>query len=106
MRRLLLLVIPLLAGCVSVPRATSIEDYCDAVALEAEFYANHRGRLTILDFNYRIETGLSRYPKQERDKMMDVVRYVYEHPMIGPEEIEQQVREKCIRERVDGTWFG
>lgn len=106
MCRFLFLIIPLLAGCVSVPRATSIKDYCGAVALEAEFYAEQRGRLTILDINYRIEVGLSRYPRRERDKMMDVARFVYGHPEVGSEEVGRRAGEMCLRERADGTWYG
>ncbi len=99
-----LLAIPFLANCATVPKAISVDDYCNAVALETEFYAQQRSRLTILDLHYRIEAGLSRYPEKERDKMRDMVEFAYKH-FGTPQEVGQGAKEKCLKERADGTWY-
>jgi len=106
MKLLWILIFLIMFGCTNIPKATSIEDYCNAVALETEFYAQQRNRLTILDLNYRIEVGLSRYPPEERKKMMEMVLFAYKHQNIEPKEVRQLAKNKCLIERHSGAWYG
>lgn len=96
----------LLSGCVSIPKATSVDDCCDAVGQEAKYYAAERNRGKTLVWQFaRIEFYLDRYPMKERDKMRDTVKYIYEHPELEGESAAADVKNLCVVQRKSGDWF-
>jgi len=104
MKRLIALAIVLLVGCTTgaPQKATSVQDYCEAVGYEAALYAALREEgisLPVLTHLIDIKLGPV-YPQREILAMKKVAAWVYGEGMT-PKAVEL----RCIEQRELGVWF-
>lgn len=82
-------------------KATSIEDYCTAVSMEADKYlAAKTDGLTKDDQMFLILRNYSnQYPAREVHAMIKVLNWVYQD--VTPVDI----KARCVEQRQSNTWF-
>lgn len=92
-----------LIGCAAVgpEKATSIDDYCSAVAMEADKYmAAKTDGMTQDDQKFLILRSYSnQYPPKEIHAMLKVLSWVYNGQTLPV------IKTKCIEQRQSGIWF-
>lgn len=99
---ILCLPIMLLVSCISAPKATSVADYCLAVAAEVQFYEEQKAKgISMEEQLVRISFGLDHYPERERKKMRELVKAVYQENS----NVSATIESTCVQQRNNGTWF-
>lgn len=121
MKKILILCLTLLIGCVTVPSSAngemSVDDYCTGVGNFVYAISEQIG-----DYNRNNPTPVSReaakgsvtteiqqtakdLPKHELKKMMDMVDFIFDNLALPPDQAARNAYATCVTQLNNNTWF-